>query len=52
MDNNRTLQTIESIATLGWESADSGQVDPSVYADVFELIVNLIHGMRREEAVV
>lgn len=51
MENNRTLQTIESIATLGWESADSGQADHSVYADAFELIVNLIQGIRKEAAV-
>lgn len=51
MNENRTLQTIESIATLGWESADNGRTDPSIYADTFELIVNLIQGIRKEEAV-
>lgn len=50
MNENRKLKALESIATLAQESAEHGQMDPSVYADVFELIAALIHGMVKEVA--
>ncbi|MDD3337800.1 MAG: hypothetical protein PHS82_02975 [Lachnospiraceae bacterium] len=48
MDNTRKLQILESIATVAQDSAESGNLDQSTYADVFELISDALHSLTTE----
>lgn len=45
MKDTRRLELLESIAVIAQDSAEHGQIDSSIYADVFEFIAESLHTM-------
>ncbi len=48
MDNKRKLEILESIALVAWNATEAGELDKSVYSDVFELFFNELHDLTTE----
>ena len=49
MSKTRKLEIMESIATVAQDSAETGNLDSSEYANVFEYIAEAIHSLITEE---
>lgn len=48
MTENRKLEIMESIATVAQDSAEAGNLDSTIYADVFEYISDTLHTLISE----
>jgi hypothetical protein len=45
MNETRQLEIMESIATVAQDSAEAGNLDQTLYADVFEYISDTLHSL-------
>lgn len=45
MNDKRKLEILESIVIIAQDSAESGNLDQSLYADVFEFISSELHAL-------
>jgi hypothetical protein len=45
MSEKRQLEIMESIATVAQDSAEAGNLDQTLYADVFEYISGTLHSL-------
>lgn len=48
MEENRKLEIMESIATVAQDSAETGNLDSTIYADVFKYIADGLHTLISE----